>query len=76
VFLAIIADGIVGDRAGRIKEDIIRSPKASHAKLLHDLGGKLIWRPVATARLREEGVVVITAIDEEGVVYPANTAEG
>ena len=29
VFLAIIADGIVGDRAGWIEENIIRSPIAS-----------------------------------------------
>ncbi len=46
------------------------------AELLHDFGGELVGSAVASAGLGEEGIVVVAAIDEGGVLESANAAEG
>ena len=45
------------------------------AELLHHLGGELVGSAIASARLGEEGVVVVAAVDEERVLKSANATE-
>ena len=46
------------------------------AEFLHDFGGELVGSAITSASLGEESVVVVAAIDEEGVLKSANAAEG
>jgi hypothetical protein len=46
------------------------------AELLHDFGRELVGSAIASTSLGEEGIVVVAAIDEGGVLESANTAEG
>jgi len=46
------------------------------AELLYNFGGKLVGSAIASASLGEEGVVVVAAVDEGGVLESANAAEG
>ena len=46
------------------------------AELLHDVGGDFVGGAIASARLGEESVVVVAAVDEEAVLESANAAEG
>jgi len=46
------------------------------AELLYDFGGELVGSAIASAGLREEGVVEVGAVDEGGVLESANAAEG
>ena len=45
------------------------------AELLHHFGGDYIGSAIASARLSEEGVVVVAAVDEKSVLESANAAE-